>query len=276
MLWSPIPTCHAASPSEPEPRIAALTTAKQGIHLNPPSQHPLHPKKRTGQHSYPPTLVSTLIKKDANDFPHSFNMDSLLKTIFPCLPIGNGEGSIRLPIETEKHQYHIGKPAIQPSAHGTKTPHLTSEEAATSIVSAMLTASKPGPSLHGKIQSLVHQAGGWSEYLASKVLSGLEAVLKAGKDMAPAMQEAYDKACEAAKKIKGFAADHPIATAVFCTVIALGILVVLAPYMLDLLGFAELGPVEGSWAARWMSMYGGAVPKGSLFSFLQRLGMTLK
>ena len=63
--------------------------------------------------------------------------------------------------------------------------------------------------------------------------------------MAPAMQEAYDKACEAAKTIEGFAADHPIATAVFCTVIALGVLVVLAPYALELLGFGELGPIEG-------------------------------
>ena len=32
----------------------------------------------------------------------------------------------------------------------------------------------------------------------------------------------------------------------------------------------------GSWAARWQSIYRGLVPKGSLFSFLQRLGMTRK
>jgi hypothetical protein len=174
-------------------------------------------------------------------------MASLLKTIFPCLPIGNGEGSIRLPIETEKHQYISEKSTPQPSTRGAKKPTISNDEAATSIVSAMLTASKPGPSLHTTIQTLVHQAGGWSEYLANKVLSSLEAVLKAGKDMAPAMQEAYDKACEAAKKIPGFAADHPVATAVFCTVIALGVLVLLAPYVLELLGFAELGPVEGEF-----------------------------
>ena len=63
--------------------------------------------------------------------------------------------------------------------------------------------------------------------------------------MNPAMQEAYDKACEAAKMIEGYAADHPIATAVFCTVIALGVLVLLAPYALEFLGFGELGPIEG-------------------------------
>ena len=115
----------------------------------------------------------------------------------------------------------------------------------------MLDADKNGPSLDATIQSLVHQAGGWSEYLATKILSALEAVLKAGKQMNPAMQEAYDKACEAAKMIEGFVADHPIATAVFCTVIALGVLVVLSPYVLELIGFSELGPVEGKSRFLW-------------------------
>lgn len=91
----------------------------------------------------------------------------------------------------------------------------------------------------------MHQAGGWSEYLAAKILAALETVLRAGKDLGPALSAAYERACEAAKGIPGFAADHPLATAVFCTVVALGVLVVLAPYVLEILGFAELGPVEG-------------------------------
>ena len=118
-------------------------------------------------------------------------------------------------------------------------------------MSAILDADKTGPSLDATIRSLVHQAGGWSEYLATKILTALEAVLKAGKQMNAAMQEAYDKACEAAKKIEGFAADHPIATAVFCTVIALGVLVVLAPYVVELLGFGEVGPIEGKSHFHW-------------------------
>lgn len=63
------------------------------------------------------------------------------------------------------------------------------------------------------------------------------------------MQVAYEKACEEAKAIEGFAAEHPVATAVFCTVVALGVLVEVAPYVLGVLGFAELGPVEGEWIA---------------------------
>lgn len=58
-----------------------------------------------------------------------------------------------------------------------------------------------------------------------------------------------------------------------CTVIALGVLAIVAPWILEALGFAELGPVEGSFAALWQARYAGYVPKGSLFSFFQRLGM---
>ena len=86
------------------------------------------------------------------------------------------------------------------------------------------------------------------------------------------------------------------------TVLALGVLVALTPYLLEMLGFAELGIVRGksltpilyqtnqspewrrrldrancvtsgSWAALWQARYAGFVPKGSLFSFLQRMGM---
>jgi hypothetical protein len=67
--------------------------------------------------------------------------------------------------------------------------------------------------------------------------------------------------------------------------------VIIAPWVIEALGFAELGPLEGmsrlqcclvsakltyaagSFASWWQSTYGGLVPKGSLFSFFQRLGM---
>ena len=175
-------------------------------------------------------------------------MDSLLKAIFPCLPIRR---SIQLPTETAKYQHIFEKATLQPATHGGLKPILGSDEAALSIMSAILDADKLGPSLDATIQSLVHQAGGWSKYLATKILAALEAILKAGKPMNAAMQEACDKACEAAKLIEGFTSDHPTATAVFCTVIALGVLVVLAPYALEILGFSELGPIEGESRLPW-------------------------
>ncbi|KAH9907538.1 hypothetical protein F4778DRAFT_722332 [Xylariomycetidae sp. FL2044] len=44
---------------------------------------------------------------------------------------------------------------------------------------------------------------------------------------------------------------------------------------LRLLGFHVLGPTAGSVAAGWQATYGGLVPAGGIFAFLQRLGMIL-
>ena len=63
--------------------------------------------------------------------------------------------------------------------------------------------------------------------------------------MNAAMNDAYKKAFDAAMSIEELAREHPVLTGVFCTVVALGILVILAPYVLEALGFAELGPIEG-------------------------------
>ncbi|KAI9741607.1 MAG: hypothetical protein M1835_003107, partial [Candelina submexicana] len=149
--------------------------------------------------------------------------------IFPCLPIGKVDREVQLPAQTNKHQFFYEKATQQRFNDNDEKPRISSDEAAFSIVFAMLNAEKAGAPLDFTIQSLV--------------LKALEALLKAGKQLGPVMQEAYNKACKEAKDIEGFAADHPIATAVFCTVIALGILVVLAPYALELLGFAARGPV---------------------------------
>ena len=85
--------------------------------------------------------------------------------------------------------------------------------------------------------------------------------------MARAASDAMQKAEEAAV---GFATEHPV----YATLIALGILAILTPFVLELLGFGELGPIEGSFAAAWQSRwYGGEVPKRALFGYFQRLGM---
>lgn len=175
------------------------------------------------------------------------SLSSILKAVFPCLPIGPAERAIQLPTEPAIHQHLSEKISFQAQPYGGQKPRLSIDQAAESIVAAMMDADKAGPALDATIKSIVHQAGGWSEYLAAKSLSALETVLKAGKPLSAAMQGAYDKACEALEATEGFAAEHPIATGVLVTVIALGILVVLAPYVLELLGFAELGPVEGEW-----------------------------
>ena len=126
---------------------------------------------------------------------------------------------------------------------------LRNHEAAKSIVSAMSDADNIGPSLRATIQSHVHAAGGWSDYLAKKVLAALEAVLKAGKPLKGAMQMMKDKTEEAIKATEGFATDHPVWTEIIVVVIALGILVLVAPYAVEWLGFwagfGTEGPIEG-------------------------------
>lgn len=178
-----------------------------------------------------------------------------------------------------------------------KTAHLTREEAADRIVNALFVADKGGSTLIAHIDGIAHQAGGWSEWLAEQIRKGIEEAITTGKEMNTVLAAAYDKACEAATVFEQFTKDHPIATAVFVTVIAIGVLVILAPYVVEILGFGELGPIEGeltitshcvvvenvdtniyagTWAAVWQSTYRGFVPKGSLFSYLQKLGMTWK
>ncbi|EXJ55687.1 hypothetical protein A1O7_08616 [Cladophialophora yegresii CBS 114405] len=80
------------------------------------------------------------------------------------------------------------------------------------------------------------------------------------------LKDAFVKAVDAAA---GFARDHPVWT----TLIAVGILAVLLPWAVEALGFGVEGPAARTFAAWWQSRYAGYVPKGSLFSFFQRLGM---
>ncbi|MCJ1228381.1 hypothetical protein MMC12_005042 [Toensbergia leucococca] len=158
---------------------------------------------------------------------------------------------------------------------------LSAQEAVARILSTLQDAEKPGRHLDIAVQDIIHQAGGVHtngimEKIANAVLAKLQDFLKEGSPMRQVMQDAYDKACDAATAIKGFAREHPVLVGVFCAVIALGILILLAPCIIHALGFSELGPIEGSFAAAWQSTYGGVVESGSLFSYLQKLGMLYK
>ncbi|KAJ4337557.1 hypothetical protein N0V95_008295 [Ascochyta clinopodiicola] len=143
------------------------------------------------------------------------------------------------------------------------------DEIAQDVVSTILRADKAGAQLRAELDAIVGPYG-WKEYLAEKVLQKLIAALQGAPDrLGPAIRDAYHKAWSVADNIEGFVVQHPV----MCTVIAFGVLVIIAPWVIETLGFAELGPVEGSFASWWQSMYGGLVPKGSLFAFFQRLGM---
>lgn len=114
-------------------------------------------------------------------------------------------------------------------------------EIADDVVNTILHTSLTGPALYMKLDSIVG-TNGWKENVARWVLEKLTRALQDANDkLGPTVRDAYHKAWEVAKSIEGFVIEHPV----MCTIIALGVLAILAPWALEALGFAELGPVEG-------------------------------
>lgn len=159
--------------------------------------------------------------------------------------------------------------------------------AADDFITTLRNANSSVPQLRKRLNA-DFATSSWSESLATTILSRLEDLLRSGAALGETLKVALEKAVLEAVD---FAKEHPVYT----TLIALGILVQIAPWVLSWLGFAALGPVEGkslhhvchieavianafagSFAALWMARYAGYVPKGSLFSFFQRLGMIWK
>lgn len=118
----------------------------------------------------------------------------------------------------------------------------SAQDIATEVIDALYSAEKNGRDLVKTLDNIVGEYG-WVENIGVAVLSGLESSIKNGAAMGPVMKEMFDKATNAATD---FARDHPV----YCTIIAIGILVLLAPWVLELIGFGELGPIEGKNAIR--------------------------
>lgn len=115
---------------------------------------------------------------------------------------------------------------------------------ANDILNAMESAEKSDQEVRTKVVDVVSVKSNWTESLARAVLACLEKAVKTGvvqKTGGP-LKEAFNKAVEAAKAVGIWIEEHPVLT----TIIALGILVVLLPWVIEALGFAELGPVEGT------------------------------
>jgi len=184
-------------------------------------------------------------------------LHSFFNEILDCLRIGH---SARYDILKEQTALDI--------PHEKKKHAPTTESQAADILSIFYGADTNDEQLIQRLQDVVCKTG-WYEDLALAVLTGVENALKAEAPMGQAMRDAYEKAAQVVADIWGFAKEHPV----FCAALALGILVLFAPWAVELLGFGELGPIEGSFAAWWQSRYAGYVPAGSLFSFFQRLGM---
>lgn len=78
-------------------------------------------------------------------------------------------------------------------------------------------------------------------------VEGVIATLDAGAPMATGTRIAFEKAYDVAAK---FVEEHPVLAVAMITLIAIGILVYLCPYIVEALGFGELGPIRGKSGSR--------------------------
>ncbi|TIC92429.1 hypothetical protein CH35J_010060 [Colletotrichum higginsianum] len=153
----------------------------------------------------------------------------------------------------------------------TEQPVRSAHDAAGEFIDILRTAEKGGKNLERRLRNIV-TVNSWTEELAKYILRGIEYLVQHRDTIGQVVRDAMDKAIEAAESVFQFAKDHPV----FVTLIAIGVLVLVSPWVLEALGFGELGPVADTFAAFWQARYAGYVPKDSLFSFFQRLGMVWK
>lgn len=113
------------------------------------------------------------------------------------------------------------------------------------VVELLRTAEKDGPMLRSQINDAVGSQG-WTESIARAIVASLEALITQGREIiGSVLGEFIDKAVEATHSNFDFPHDHPYLTAGFATIVAVGVLVLVSPWAVEALGFAELGPVAG-------------------------------
>jgi hypothetical protein len=113
-------------------------------------------------------------------------------------------------------------------------------QTASQFVDTLFSAEKNGPELHQALAEIV-QTASLKQYFARVVFETLQKAIEKARPMGIALGETYDKVVREIDGIEGFVKDHPV----MCAVIAIGILVVLAPWVIEALGFAEGGILEG-------------------------------
>jgi hypothetical protein len=119
------------------------------------------------------------------------------------------------------------------------------------IIRILVDAKKNDKTLARDLDEAIGIAG-WSEWLAEKVLDKLKQTIADGSDkMGDALTDALNKAYAAADKefsdLVKTAKEHPLelAATILLTLVAIGVLAELTPLVVELLGFGELGPIEG-------------------------------
>lgn len=133
----------------------------------------------------------------------------------------------------------LGVRTISLSASSSSTISAADNLTAHRIISHLFAGEKASKDLQLAIKDEV-SATGWTESLAIAILTKLVQALDSAAPIGQALKEAFDRATEEARV---FVTEHPV----LVTVIAIGILALLVPWTLEVLGFAELGIVEGEY-----------------------------
>jgi hypothetical protein len=120
----------------------------------------------------------------------------------------------------------------------------TPTEVADQIVSKLFNAKKNDAALQSDLQSTIH-AYGWYDNLAAAIISALEKAISLREYMGPAMKAAYLRSVTAVKQVKAWAEEHPEMAGVIVTLVALGVLALMIPWLMGFLGFVEEGIIEG-------------------------------
>jgi hypothetical protein len=123
---------------------------------------------------------------------------------------------------------------------------LSKSEVADDIIVKIFAATQNDAALQADLQATMHTYG-WYDGLAIAILGALEKAIEIGEKMGPAVKTAYDKAVAAVNEIEEWVEAHPGMTAVVTTLIALGILALMIPWLMAYLGFAEEGIIEGQF-----------------------------
>ncbi|KAL1856402.1 hypothetical protein Daus18300_010774 [Diaporthe australafricana] len=114
-------------------------------------------------------------------------------------------------------------------------PVQSAEDAASQFIDILRTSDKGGKDLERRLKKIV-SVNSWTEDLAKYILQGIEALVQHRDTVGQFVREAMDKSTDAAESIFDIAKDHPI----LVTIVAIGVLVIIAPWVLEALGFGGL------------------------------------
>jgi len=116
---------------------------------------------------------------------------------------------------------------------------------ANTFINTVFLAEKTGSELKQSLANIIDTNSWrqvtWREKFARAVFEAMQKGIETARPMSAAFRETYEKVEGVVNGVEGFVKEHPI----LCVLIALGILVLLAPWVIEALGFAEGGILEG-------------------------------